>query len=142
VYPWTAVIWEECFRIGKGNVYFLIYNNKWDMEAWGGKAHWIRTHFGQYGYDRLIMVGEKHEAAFLPMINERNIYISLPWRKHFHRWCAMGGTGLAWPELDWRADADSASMEIGKRFIELRKWASKYDASVSREKRFDRYDIL
>lgn len=119
-YPWADIIFEKCFQLTHGKVYFMAQNSGWDRESWGGKAHFVWRNYGQYGYDHLLMISE----GFVPFLErpytERDILIDDD-LENIKRWCQRGGVGLHWEEIDWRADPEVVSQILIDRFRVLQR---------------------
>ena len=124
VYPWSDIIFEKCFQLTHGKVYFMAQNSGWDRESWGGKAHFVWRNYGQYGYDHLLMISE----GFVPFLErpytERDILIDDD-LENIKRWCQRGGVGLHWEEIDWRADTELVSKLLIERFKTLERYLKK-----------------
>lgn len=114
-YPWSDLIFEKAFQLSHGKVYFLGRSSGWDREAWGGKAHWVWRNFGQYGYDRLLMVSDNFQKFIEKPYTERDILID-DRMEYIEKWCQQGGAAVYWPEIDWRADPDVVSAILIDRF--------------------------
>ena len=119
-YPWSDIIFEELFKITNGNVYFISRQNKWDRESWGGKAHWVWRNYGQYGYDHLMMISDTHEMSHRGKLENKDILIDAVVNPYINRWCATGGTGFRWREMDARSEQDVISRELFIRLSELK----------------------
>ena len=124
VYPWADIIFEKCFQLTHGKVYFMAQNSGWDRESWGGKSHFVWRNYGQYGYDHLLMISE----GFVPFLErpytERDILIDDD-LENIKRWCQRGGVGLHWEEIDWRADTELVSKLLIERFKTLERYLKK-----------------
>lgn len=119
-YPWSDILFEELFKITNQNVYFISRQSKWDRESWGGKAHWIWQNYGQYGYDHLMMISDTHEMSHRGKLEEKDILIDDFVDPYINRWCAAGGTGFHWSEMDPRSEQDVISNELYRRLSELK----------------------
>ena len=114
-YSWSDIIFEKCFQLTHGKVYFLAQNSGWDRESWGGKSHFVWRNYGQYGYDHLLMFSD----GFVPFLDrpytERDILIDDD-MENIKKWCQRGGVGLWWEEIDYRADTELVSKLLIERF--------------------------
>ena len=122
-YPWSDIIFEKCFQLTHGKVYFMAQNSGWDRESWGGKSHFIWRNYGQYGYDHTVMISEGFVPFLNKMYTERDVLIACD-KDNLRRWCLRGGVGFLWEEIDWRADVELVSKLLIERFKALEKYVN------------------
>jgi hypothetical protein len=123
-YQWSDILFEKCFQLSHGKVYFLAQNSGWDRESWGGKAHFVWRNYGQYGYDHLLMMSEGFVSFLDKPYTERDILIDDD-MENIKKWCLRGGTGLWWPEIDYRADTELVSAILIERFRVLTQYVKR-----------------
>lgn len=114
-YRWSDILFEEIFRLTRGNIYFVSRQNTWDREAWGGKAQWVWKSFGQAMYDRLIMISDENVVSPTLRLESKDILISSVLTPYILNWCSIGGTGVHWSELDWRSNESIVATELSSR---------------------------
>lgn len=123
-YPWADILFEKCFQLTHGKVYFITQNSGWDRESWGGKAHFIWRNYGQYGYDHTLMMSEGFVSFLDKPYTEMDILIDDD-LENIKRWCQHGGVGLWWEEIDWRVDVEKSSQILIDRFRILQRYVNK-----------------
>lgn len=119
-YQWSDILFEEMFKCSNQSAYFISRQSTWDRCSWGGKAQWIWQNYGQYGYDHLMMISDTHEMSHRGKLEANDILIDDFVNPYINRWCAAGGTGYHWKEMDPRSDQTVITKELHRRFSEIR----------------------
>lgn len=113
-YPWSWMLFEECFKLTQGNVYFVSRAFREDPDSWAGKAAWVHRHFGEYGLRHLFLMAGYHKHRFCNGPSDILIDDRLD---NVVRWALAGGTGFHWEEIDARY-AGAAGL-VAERFTSL-----------------------
>ena len=114
-YPWSWMLFEECFRLTQGNVYFASFAHREDPQSWAGKAAWVHKHFGEYGLHRLFLMAGKNKHMLCR--GEKDVLIDDN-MTNVCRWALAGGTSFHWQEIDSRYTG--AAEIVAKRFNKLK----------------------
>ena len=124
-YPWAWMLFEECFRLTQGNVYFTSLAYREDPLSWAGKAAWVHRHFGEYGLNRLFQMTGSNKHMLCR--GRQDIMID-DYLDNVCRWALAGGIGFHWREIDSRYGG--AAEIVAKRFSKLQQLFS--SSSVTR----------